>query len=70
MQVLVRLGRHVIVNDDVDLLDINTATQQVCANHDTVLTLLELVVNLKSIRHRHATVTSTTRETLLRYDVV
>lgn len=55
MQVLVRVKRHVVVDNDVDLLNVDTSTQQVGANHDSVFTLLELVVDLEPILHLHAT---------------
>ena len=70
MQVLIRLSWHIVINDNVYLLNINTATQQVGADHDAVLSFFEFVVNLESLWHWHAAVASATRETLLRYDVV
>ena len=36
--------RHVEVEHDVDLLDIDSTTEDVCGNHDSFLERLELVV--------------------------
>jgi len=49
MQVAVRLLRHVVVKDDVDLLNIDTTAENLGSNQDTVLKLFEALVNLDSI---------------------
>ena len=37
---------HVVVNDNVDLLDVDTASQKVCAHQHSLLKVLELTVHL------------------------
>lgn len=49
MQVAVRLLRHVVVKDDVDLLNIDTTAENLGSNQDTVLKLFEALVDLDSI---------------------
>lgn len=41
MQVAVCVGRRVVVDDNVDTLDIDTTTEYVCGNEDTLLKGLE-----------------------------
>ena len=40
-QVLIRLVREVVVDDDVDSLDVNTAAEQICGNQDALVEVLE-----------------------------
>lgn len=70
MQVLVRLSRHIVIDDDVDLLNIDSTTQQVSANHDSVLALLELVVHLESLGHSQAAETCYARKLLFLDDLI
>lgn len=49
MQVAVRLLRHVVVKDDIDLLNVDTTAENLGSNQDTVLKLFEALVDLDSI---------------------
>ena len=49
MKVGVSVERHVEVEDNVDLLDIDTTTEELSSDEDAVTELLEALVNLKSI---------------------
>ena len=55
VQVLVSLLRHVVVEDDVDALEVDTAPEHVGRHQDARLVLLELVVPLQTA---HATLIS------------
>ena len=57
-------------SDNVDLLNINTTSQQVCTHHYAELAFLELVYDLQSLLHGHAAKACTTWKTLLCYDVI
>ena len=48
MEVGVRVLRHVEVEDHVDLFNVNASAEDVGADHDPVLELLELFVSLDS----------------------
>jgi hypothetical protein len=41
MQITISIGRTIVVNDDIDSLDINTATEDVCCNEDALFECLE-----------------------------
>ena len=45
---VISLG-HVIVNDNVDALDVNTAPHQVSGHQDALLALLEGLVHLQPV---------------------
>ena len=49
MEVGTSLLWHVKVEDDVDLLDVNAATEELCCNEDAITELLEAFVDLQSI---------------------
>lgn len=49
MEVLVSFVWHVEVDDNVDLLDIDTSTVHVGGDHDSVLAFFEVVVDLDSL---------------------
>ena len=70
MQVLVRLRRHVVVNNDVDLLNVNSTAEQISADHDSVMPILKLIVDLDPLGHRHVTEAGTAWEPLLGYKVI
>ena len=48
VQVGVRVFRHVVVEDDVDLLDVDSSGEHVGGDHDSLLALLELLVPVDS----------------------
>ena len=49
MKVGVSVERHVEVEDDVDLFNIDATAEELCCDEDAVTELLEALVNLKSI---------------------
>lgn len=49
VQVAVRLGRHVEVEHDVNLLNVDTASENLSGDQDAVLESLEALVNLDSL---------------------
>jgi len=49
MKVGVGFTGHVVVENNVDLLDIDTATEDFSSNEDAVLELLEAVIDFDSI---------------------
>ena len=49
MKVGVSVERHVEVEDNIDLLNIDTTTEELSSDEDAVTELLEALVNLKSI---------------------
>ena len=44
MKIGVRVLRHVIVEDDVDALDVHSATEQIGRHQNALLEVLELLV--------------------------
>ena len=48
VEVRVRVLGHVVVDDDVDALDVDTTAEQVCGNKDALLEVLELVEVLQA----------------------
>ena len=48
VKVRIRLRRHIKVEDNIDLLHIDTSAEDVSGNHDSVLEVLELSVSLDS----------------------
>lgn len=70
MKILISLVWHVKVDDDVDSLNIDTSSEKVGADHDSVLTRLELLEYSESLAHVHASATGNTWELLLLDDVV
>lgn len=70
MQILVALFRHIKVDDDVDLLDVDASTEQVCADHDSILALLEARVDLETLLLRHGLEAGDTGESLALNDLV
>jgi len=48
MQIGVRFLWHVKVENNIDLLHVDTSTEYVSCNHDSVLEVLELSVSLDS----------------------
>ena len=49
MKVGISVERHVEVEDDVDLFNIDATAEELCCDEDAVTELLEALVNLKSI---------------------
>ena len=49
VKVGIRILRHVIVEDHIDLLNIDSSSEDVCSHHNPVLELLEVIVSLDSI---------------------
>ncbi len=43
VQVLIRIIREIVVDDDVDSLDINTTTEQISSNKNSLLEILEVL---------------------------
>lgn len=70
MQILVGFARHIEVDDDVDLLDIDTSTEQIRADHDSVLALLEARVDLNALGLRHGLAADDAGELLAADDLV
>ena len=70
VKVLISLFRHVVVNDDVDLFDVNASTQQISTDHDSVLALSEALVNGLSLLHGKRSATGDTWELLTTHDLV
>lgn len=70
VKILISLVWHVKVDDDVDSLNIDTSSEKVGADHDSVLARLELLENSESLAHVHASATGDTWELLLLDDVV
>ena len=44
MKILISAIRHVVIDNNIDLFDIDTTTKQVGGNHNSELALLELIV--------------------------
>ena len=70
MKILVRLARHIEVDNDVNLFDIDTSTEQVCADHDSIFALLEASIDLESLLLRHGLEAGDTGELLTLDDLV
>jgi len=70
MQVLVTLRGHVEIDDDIDFLNINTSSEEVGGNHDSLLSLLELVVYFDSLLLWHRSVAGDTWEPFSLDDLV
>ena len=49
MQVGIGSLRHVIIDDQIDSLDINSSGQQISSDDDSLLALLKLVIELNSL---------------------
>ena len=49
MEVGVGIARHVVINDNVDLLDVDTATEDFSGNQNSVLQVLESIVDLDAL---------------------
>ena len=47
--------RHVIVDDDVHTLDVNTSANQIRGHQQALLTLLELLVGIEPAMYSHTT---------------
>lgn len=50
MEVGIGTFGHVVVDNDIDTLNINTSSEEVSGHHDTGLELLELLVFLNSVK--------------------
>lgn len=51
MEVRVGTVRHVVVDDNVDTLDINTTAENVGGNHDTLVEVLEVLVPRDTVQN-------------------
>lgn len=49
MEVRVGIGRHIVVDSQVDALDINTTTEHISGDADTLVEVLELLVALDTV---------------------
>ncbi len=49
MEVAVRIHRHVVIDDDIDALDIHSATKNISGDEDSAFETLELIVVLQTI---------------------
>lgn len=49
VQVRIGIGRHVVVDGQVDTLDVDTTTEDVSGNADSLVELLELLVSTDTI---------------------
>jgi len=70
VEVLIRLARHVEVDDDIDLLNVDAAAKQVRGHHDAVLTFLEALVDLEPLLLREGAEAGDGRELLTLDDLV
>lgn len=70
VQVLIGLVWHIVVDDDVDLLNVDTSAKKIRAYHDSELALLELVVDKDTLVLRHGSVAGYGWETLVSDDLV
>jgi hypothetical protein len=70
VKILISLVWHVKVDDDVDSLNIDTSSEKIGADHDSVLALFELLEYSESLAHLHVSATGNTWELLLLDDVV
>lgn len=53
MDVLGRVGRKVVVDDQVDLLDVDTSAQKISGNQNSGGSASELLHNVDSFVHFH-----------------
>ncbi len=65
MEIGVWILWHIIVEDYVDLLDIDTSTEDVGWDHDSVLELLEFIVSLDSLFLREISMNADRGEVIL-----
>jgi len=70
VEVLIRLVWHVEVDDNVDLFNVDSSSQQISGDHDSVLDVFEIVVDLESLLHGQVFEASATWEFLSNKDVV
>ena len=70
MQVLICFVWHVKVDDHIDLLDIDSSTEEISGDHDSELALLELVVHLDSLGLLHRSEAGLRWEALLVDDFI
>jgi len=69
VEVRVGVSRHVVVEDDVDLLDVDTTTEEIGGHKNTVLEFFEPVVDLDALLLTEVTVHSLGRQGLLVKDL-
>jgi len=69
MEVGVGIARHVVINDNVDLLDVDTATEDFSGNQNSVLQVLESIVDLDALLLSQITVHGLGRKGLLVEDL-
>jgi len=69
VQVRVGVAGHVVVEDDVDLLNVDTTSEEIGGHKNTVLEFLEPVVNLDALLLGEVTVHSLGRQGLLVKDL-
>lgn len=65
MEVRVGVSRHVVVEDDVDLLDVDTTSEEIGGHKNTVLEFFEPIVDLDALLLSEVTVNSLGRQGLL-----
>ena len=65
VEVLVGLVRHVVVNDDVDLLDVDATAEQVGSDHNALVEVLERLVAFQPLLHVQPRVDADGREVAL-----
>ena len=65
VEILIGIRWHVKVDNNVDLLNIDTSTDKIGCNTDSVLTLLEVLVDLQCLLLFHASMESNRWESLL-----
>mmetsp|Transcript_28504 Transcript_28504/g.73069 ORF Transcript_28504/g.73069 Transcript_28504/m.73069 type:complete len:204 (+) Transcript_28504:1003-1614(+) len=70
MQVRVRAVGHVIIDDDVDTLDINATTPNVCRHQDAMFEILEILVHLDAFLLLHRSVDRNRGEVALLEELV
>lgn len=70
MEVRVGVGRGVVVDDDVDALDVDTATEDVGRDEDALLERLELLVAADTLLLVQARVDRDRREVALAQEAV
>lgn len=70
MKILISLVWHVKVDNNVDSLNIDTSSEKIGADHDSILALFELLEYSESLAHLHVSATGNTWELLLLDDVV
>mmetsp|Transcript_2101 Transcript_2101/g.3157 ORF Transcript_2101/g.3157 Transcript_2101/m.3157 type:complete len:277 (+) Transcript_2101:517-1347(+) len=54
--------RHIVINDNINALDIDTTTDEISGHKNALLTLLKALVNIKTIFLRHASINADRRE--------